>query len=109
MEVVGPFGWHQVDGFLTLKLREKLAHFESRTWNEILVQSNKQNHAVDKNRLSRVAQRRLEALQADDVDSLVSLRLSGRERVWGILRGAILDLLWWDPEHQVYPSLKKHT
>ena len=40
---------------------------------------------------------------------LVLRRISGPGRVWGIREEHVLDLLWWDPRHEVCPSPKKHT
>ena len=48
-------------------------------------------------------------LQLDDNETLISLRLKGRQRVWGIRILSVLNLLWWDPEHEVFHSEKKHT
>jgi len=39
-----------------------------------------------------------------DVDEMLSLRLSGTERVWGILADGICTLVWWDPEHRLCPA-----
>jgi hypothetical protein len=110
LEMVDPFGWHKIES--VEKLREilgKLCELEALNWNEILVIRKKQNHEVDVGDLSKDAQKRLVEIFQDDIDSLVSLRLSGVERVWGIREKAILKLLWWDPNHQVCPSLKKNT
>ena len=74
-----------------------------------MIKSKKFHHLVKVENLSAEAQGYLDRVGLDDVDELVSLRLSGRERVWGILDENILNLLWWVPEHQVCPSLKKHT
>lgn len=54
-------------------------------------------------------QKRLNELRLDDYNELFSLRLSAKERVFGVLFGNVLKLLWYDPEHQVWPSPKKHT
>ena len=111
MDLVDPFGFHTVDAIRLTSIREKLANFETQTWAEILVQAKKQHHSVRVVDLSKDARDRLALLfHGDaDVDELVSLRLSGKERVWGILHQGILSLLWWDPEHTVCPSLLKHT
>ena len=45
----------------------------------------------------------------DDVDELYQLRVTGAERVWGIRSGPLLRLLWWDPNHEVYPVMKMGT
>jgi hypothetical protein len=103
MELVDPFGWHTVDAETLLSIRQKLAHFETMTWSEILVTGKKRNHSIAVEDLCLQAQHRLEevGLALDDV---VSLRLSGPERVFGYLDNGVLVLLWWDPLHQVCPS-----
>lgn len=109
IEMVEPYGWHTLDANMLLYIKDKLISFESMTWAEILVQGKKFHHTVAITNLSSEAKSRLREINQDDVDELVSLRLSGKERVWGILDQGVLTLLWWDPEHQVCPSLKKHT
>ncbi|HEV7503942.1 MAG TPA: hypothetical protein VGS07_03445 [Thermoanaerobaculia bacterium] len=106
MEMVDPFGWHRVDGPTILYVRSRLAHFESMTWTEILVQAKKQNHSIRVEDICSTAQQRLEALGLL-LDDVVSLRLSGRERVYGYLENGVLILLWWDPLHQICPSLRE--
>jgi hypothetical protein len=105
MEMVDPFGWHRMDGSILLYVRERLSHFESMTWEEILVRSKKQNHSIEITALCTEAQRRLEE-KGLLLDKVVSLRLSGRERVFGYLENGVLVLLFWDPLHQVCPSLR---
>jgi len=80
------------------------------TWNEILITNKHQNHSsVSLDKLGKDALDRLRKIKQDDVEALVSLHLSGKERVWGIRQGEVLKVLWWDAEHLVCPSLKKHT
>jgi hypothetical protein len=106
MEMCDPFGWHQVDGTLLLGIREKLRNFETMTLGQIL---GRNHHMVSVGSLCRDARDRLEALHLDDVEELLSLRLTGIERIWGVLEHNIIILLWWDPNHLVCPSLKKNT
>ena len=109
LQLVDPFGWHTLSHAKLLDVLAKLAEFEKLTWNEILVERQKQNHSVQVTQLCSEAQKRLAEINLDDIEQLVSLRLSGKERVWGMREGAVLLLLWWDPEHQVCPSLLKNT
>ncbi len=109
MELADPYGWQKLTIEEARQVIKRLGHFESMTWNEILVGANKQNHSVSIDDLSKEARSRLEELQLDDLDELLSLRISGEERVWGILQEGVVLVLWWDPKHQVCPSLKKHT
>ena len=106
MEMCDPFGWHVVSGQLIVEIREKLRNFESMTWGEIL---GRRHHRVATSALCKQARDRLEALGLDDLEELVSLAIGGTERIWGVLEHNVLILLWWDPEHRVCPSPKKHT
>ena len=90
-----PFGWQNVDAAKLTEIRTKLAQFESMTWNEILVDSKRQNHSVAVWKLRKEAQERLGAIGLGDTEEVVSLRLSGRERVWGLRQGAVLLILSW--------------
>ena len=107
IDLDGPFGWSKIDrGHLLYEILPKIRDFESMKWQEIL---GRNNHEIRISDISRTAQRRLEDIKLDDIDQLVSLRLTARERIWGIKSQRTLRVLWWDPEHQVCPSLKKHT
>ena len=109
LEMRDPFGWHEIAKEKLEFVRQKLGDFEKSTWNEILLMSHKQNHSIPVNELSKDAQQRLIELGLDDVDEVISLRLSAKERVLGIRHNVAVTLLWWDPEHQACPSLLKHT
>jgi hypothetical protein len=109
LELVDPFGWHQIATSKLHEIRERLASFESMTWHEILVANNHANHSIKISKICRTARQRLEELKLEDIEDLVSLRVSGKERVWGIKQDNILLLLWWDPQHQICPSKKRHT
>ena len=39
-----------------------------------------------------------------DVDQLFSLRLTARERLYGILNNGVFYVLWYDPCHEIYES-----
>jgi hypothetical protein len=107
MEMCDPFGWHVVDGEVLLRIQEKLGWFETMTLSEIL--NGPQHHKVKVERLDKIARDRLNDLKLDDIEELLSLRLNGIQRIWGILEHNIVILLWWDPDHLVCPSLLKNT
>jgi len=89
-------------------LYKKIKAFESMTWSEIYQDKDK-NHDVKKEDLSKDAQKRLIKIRQDDVDLLFTLHLSGMRRIWGIRDGRALKILWYDPEHEVCISSKRHT
>lgn len=90
----------------------KLKNFESMTWAEIKSQTysgkrgrrKTSNHYVDTDKLPRDAKRRLRELKQNDLEQLFSLRLKGKVRLYGIIEGRIMKILWYDPEHRLYPS-----
>lgn len=108
LELCEPYGWHRVEPGMIPEVQSKLKNFESMTWAEILVKGNKQNHSVERFKLCKEAQKRLEELKLEP-DDLVSLRLSGESRIWGIQEDKVLVLLWWDPDHEICPSHLKGT
>lgn len=103
----GTWSWANVNKETLLQdILPKLRDFETMYWRDIL---NRNNHEVPIHTLSREAQRRLQEIKQDDIENIVSLRLTGPIRIWGVRTGSTLRLLWWDPEHTVYPSKLKHT
>ena len=104
-------GWKElnVDGWQ--KVIKKLGQFESRTWGQIEDgDPNDSSHLVATTDCPNPeVLRRLQDIKQDDTDYLFSLRLSSRERIYGILDGPVLKILWYDPEHAIWPSPKKHT
>lgn len=93
------------------EVHSKLKWFETMTWQEIMSQTGgprqgTNSHFVSVDRIIPEAQDRLRTLHRwEDLDQLFSLRLTGRCRIWGILVGHTLKLLWYDPHHEVCPSL----
>lgn len=85
-----------------------LRDLERMDWSQ-LMQTNQHCHAVDLSNLPKKTQNRLTEIHLDDQDSLCCLRCTGTNRVWGIREGHVFIVVWWDPDHKVCPSLKKHT
>ena len=103
----GPFAWVNLDEPTAYKeTLEKLVSFE--TMNETDLR-NGGCHPIAISDLSREAQRRLEEIYCDDLDSLFSFRITGGCRIFAIFQGNIMRVLWYDPDHNVCPSTKKHT
>ena len=101
------WGWDQITcpDFLR-NIWEKMRNFETMTWGEIL---GRHHHAIAVNDIIKPAQNRLEQLGHDDQAELVSFRLSNTERIWAIRSGEEAFLLWWDPNHEIYPSRLRNT
>jgi hypothetical protein len=106
VDVGGPWCWTRLSGDEHALVVERLKRFESMTWGEI---EGGEHHLVGVDRCSRKARERLAELRHDDAERLFSLRVTGRKRVYGLRDEHVLCFLWWDPEHEVFPSVRKHT
>jgi len=107
LDIDGPWGWQNIDKTHFFDhILPKIQHFESMMWKEIL---GRDNHEVNVEQVSKAAQKRLTEIRLDDFERLVSLRFGGSERLWGLKINNILKIIWWDPNHEVYPSSLKHT
>lgn len=103
MDNDGPWGW--TSARFWSRIYPKLAGFETMTWGDI---KNGGSHHISIENIIKPARDRLEELRMN-IDEVFSLRLSGRERIFGLRAGRLLKLLWWDPDHEIAPSNKKHT
>ena len=55
------------------------------------------------------ARDRLDAIGLADMTKISVFRLSGVLRLYGFRRENVFHVVWWDPPHQIWPSVKKHT
>ena len=106
MDRDGQWGWDHFHPSQIQEVFQKIFEYQKLSWQDL---RNNGSHFVDREGLCSEAQKRLTQLQKEDLDQLFSLRLTGRKRIWGIKEGNILWLLWWDPNHEVCLSHKKHT
>lgn len=90
------------------QLLRKMDDWASMRWGEI--DNNKKHyHMTGLDGLCSEAVDRLRYLEFADGDRLACLRFSSTQRLWGVRDADRFRILWWDPEHRVYPSRKKHT
>ena len=106
MDLSGPFSCSEITPDEWLLILSKMRLWETMTWNEI---EGKRDHSINVESLSNIAQKRLEDIQLDDIDEVFSLHIDGKKRLFGIRDRNIFKVLWWDREHKVCPSPKKHT
>ena len=99
----GPFAWQIEPHEKFHEVLHKLVEFEEKNWNEIMAGG---SHPIAVGGLCKEARDRLVEIEKDDFDELLSLRLSGDNRVWCVKFGHIVRPLWWDADHQVYPVPK---
>lgn len=95
------------------KIYPKLKSFENTTWDELSRATHDDgdscNHNDSIQDLTKEAQDRLDELKYSDRSEIYSLRLENTVRIWGFRELNYLDIIWFDPNHEVYKSTKKHT
>jgi hypothetical protein len=107
MDWDGSFSWTSCSDWR--KVFTKLKEKQGKTTTELKAAG---SHLIGVEHITNEAQSRLKALNLDDVDGVYSFRLDAKCRVFAIQgssQGWLMHLLWYDPDHQVCPSEKKHT
>lgn len=79
------------------------------TWNEIRGQTtngHKKHHDQSTDSLCKDARDRLWELGLGAEEQVFRFRLGGTVRLWGVFLAGTheLHILWWDRDHQVYPT-----
>lgn len=97
---------HQMNESEFRSVLDRLKSLETMKWSAIEQAGSHFNKVAD---LIPDAQRRLRDLKLDDFDPIFSLRMSGKPRLWGIRIRNVFSALWWDRDHAICPSPKKHT
>ena len=86
------------------KVLTKLKDYKTMTWQEI---KGKGSHSISLEKLAPEAQKRLQEIKLDHIRRLFSLCIHGSIRIFGIVHGDVLKIIWYDPEHQICPCRKK--
>lgn len=106
MDKDGPFSFGNISidewNFILGKMRQ----WESMKWGEI---EGDRNHAIKTQSFSAKARKRLVEINYELSEELFSFHLDGRKRLFGIRARSVFYVFWYDPDHEVCPSLKKHT
>ena len=102
-DISGPFGWDTTQDGDLLRVIVFLKNLEQSKISEIFGQRNRGNHQPRPDQLGPTAQGRLKELRLEP-ERLASLRLNKANRIWAIRDRSILSLLWWDPNHLVWPD-----
>lgn len=50
------------------------------------------------------AQRRARDIYLDDAEAIHSLKITGSKRLWGLLYEHEFSVIWWDPNHDIWPT-----
>lgn len=93
---------------------EKMVQYSTMTWAEVKQATHdggrNKNHYLDLNLISKEAKDRLKFLGLEeDTDSIFSFAITNKLRIIGIRKEEKFYVLWYDAEHKVCISKKKHT
>lgn len=106
----GPWGFGKIDSPTLRWLMERLARFESMTINELFHSGGYPGVDYDVASIPNTAAlNRLDEIRLPDMTKIHRLQLSSTARLYGFLIDHVFHVVWWDPEHEVWPSKKKHT
>ncbi|WP_155988904.1 hypothetical protein [Nocardiopsis sp. CNT312] len=106
----GPWGFARVSGQDLCDLLRKLRDFERMSVRELFHQSGGLAKSYDVEGLpNKHARERLEHLRLADQTRISRLRMSGPGRLYGFVDANVFHVVFWDPEHRIWPSRKKHT
>lgn len=88
-------------------IKDRLHEYEKRKWSELRGES---SHPLPVEKIIRRAQERLDQLGHRDYAHLYQLDIRGpgqKQRLWGLREENIFNILWWDPNHEIYPVEKR--
>ncbi|WP_404955196.1 hypothetical protein [Streptomyces sp. 147326] len=105
----GPWGFDQIPPQTLGEILRKLRDCESLTLNELRRSTDLFKEYELPSGLCKEALDRLSAMGRELMPSIHRLRFQGKQRLYGFLDGNTFHVVWWDPEHQVYPSAKRNT
>jgi hypothetical protein len=90
----------------TETIHPKLLEWERLTWGEIdrlnTGSGHKMHHSMSVEDLCDESQLRLMDLGQSD-ESIFRFRMGNKRRLWGFRVVSEFQILWYDPEHQIYP------
>lgn len=97
-------------------LLDKLLQYSKMTWRDIKSATHdkkgkSKNHVLDYKGISKAGKERIDAkhIEPEDYDIIFSFALENRERLIGLKRNRVFQIIWYDSQHEFYPSKKKHT
>jgi hypothetical protein len=106
----GPFCLSRSDMPTWLEVMKQCSSFESMTPMEIFKPGGLGKDYGEPRALpNAVAVERLKQLRLSDETQISRLRFTGRQRLYGVRRDLDFYAIFWDPEHEIWPSTLKHT
>jgi hypothetical protein len=106
----GPWGFGHLESDAICELLAQLVKFESMTVNEAFHAGDYPGKCYDLDALpNQLARERLDVLNLADQTKIWRLRISGTGRLYGFLTGNVFHVVFWDPDHEIWPSQLRNT
>lgn len=112
VDVGGPFCLSRIQDDHFADLLNRLASLETMRCTELFASGGEEAKTYPASDLpNHEAIGRLIELQLDDQTQIARLRINGKRRLYGFLPDGGPDFyaLWWDPEHEIWPSTRRNT
>lgn len=92
---------------INLTIISKLQEYEGMTWGEVIKATGgrshgNNNHFENVSDLIPEARQRWKDLKLEEYDRVFSLRLTGEQRLYGILDNGTFKIIWFDQKHEIY-------
>lgn len=87
---------------------ERLMHFETMTVQELRESSVYTEYDLP-SRMTPASLRRLEEMNLGDMTKIGRFRVWKQPRLYGFMEGNVFHVLWWDPQHEIYPWEPRNT
>ena len=107
IQLVDPYGWHDLDSEGVRRVKERLASLEGSTWKDIFVSGAQYNHQIEVADLKCPTARKWMGDHLPDQPYLWTIRVTAKERIWGILAEGAYQIVFWDPDHLIWEVKKK--
>lgn len=102
MDLDGDWGWNAVTPDELRRIAGEMKSLESMRWVDI--EKRKHTHDMPVAAICSEARARLRRIKNDDVDHISQLQIGKKGRLFGIRQEHVFRVLWWDPNHTVYPT-----
>lgn len=116
-EYDGAWAWKGIGRDTLIRIIDFLSQMERLSWKEIRGQltgghrrRGSKHKFIPVEHLVTAAQDRLRHLELDEFDQVFRFRLSGPERLWGVISDEsprVFYPIWWDPAHRICPGKDK--
>ena len=109
IQLLDPYGWRELNADEIVRVKERLSSLERSTWKDIFIRDAHYNHQLEVNDLRCPIAKKWMLDNLPDQPYLWTIRVTAKERIWGILAEKAYQIILWDPYHLIWEVPKKNT